>query len=130
MNTRGTIKPCSSTFDRLGTAVSWVCVAHCIALPLATLIVPAFAHNLPDHDLTHTLLAFWVVAFAALALLKNDARKPSVVFYMALGVTLVLIATFSGLSETMELPLIFFGNFLVVIAHHFNRTQSCCAAQA
>lgn len=112
-------------FDSLGIATSWLCLLHCLGLPLLVLLLPTFAHH---DDQAHFLLAGWVLLFAVLSMLpeKNRRKDPKVVALMTMGLCIVLAATFSALPEASEVPLITVGNLLVIAAHHLNRRQRCC----
>ncbi len=128
--------------DWLGIAASWLCIVHCLGLPLFFLLFPAlggFAHH---DDQTHYFLAGWVVTFVVLSLgRKYKQAKPAVVFCMLIGLTVVLIATFShffGIEERLEVPLITVGNLLVITGHYLKQKLSqsltaeqhnCCAGK-
>ncbi len=118
-------------FDSLGIATSWLCLVHCLGLPLLVLILPTLGARLHHDDKTHLLLAAWVFLFALMSLLsqKNKHKNQSVVCLMVTGLCLVLAATFSrcfGWTEAIEIPLITVGNLLVIAAHNLNRRHGCC----
>lgn len=124
----------SALFDSLGMATSWLCLLHCLGLPLTLLILPALGAHLCHDDKTHLLLAGWVFVFAVLSMLpeKNRRKDETVIYLMVTGLCIVLTATFGttfGLSESIEIPLITAGNLLVIAAHHLNRSQRCCQPQ-
>lgn len=113
-------------FDSLGMATSWLCLLHCLALPVLALVLPALcAHH--NHDQTHFLLAGWVVIFATVSMLAGykSHKNTGLVWLMTIGLGLVLLATFAQLPESLELPLITLGNLLVIASHHFNRRLRC-----
>lgn len=115
--------------DSLGILASAVCMIHCLAVPVLFTMLPSFAvhhHAHGEQDLTHILLAGWVVLFCLFAIvpgyLKHGHRK--VLISMMLGLTAVLIATFHGqigLAEAVEIPLITLGNLVVISTHIWNR---------
>ncbi len=118
-------------FDSLGVATSWLCLLHCVGLPLVLLFLPTLGSHLCHDDRTHLCLAGWVLLFAVLSILPDYRKRKNftVVSVMVLGVCAVLVATFGpkvGMSEAMEVPLITVGNLLVIGAHQLNRRLRCC----
>lgn len=120
----------TKAFDSLGMFTSWLCLLHCLALPILVLALPTIGAHVSHDDKTHFLLAGWVCVFAVLSMLpeKNRRKDSTVIYLMVTGICAVLGATFGttiGLSETIEIPLISMGNLLVIAAHHLNR-RTCC----
>ena len=118
------VKP--GTLDLLGIGASVLCMVHCLAMPLVIGILPALGLTFLEGHGAHQLLAFFVVGFALAAVLPAylKHRKTVVLLSMIVGIGLVLAATFgsgTAFPESYELPLITFGNLLVVVTHWRNR---------
>lgn len=122
--------PCSSrgssAVDVLGIVAAGVCLAHCLALPVILSLVPSLALCFGDHDLTHILLAGWVILFCTLAILPGFRQHgyKRILILASVGLIAVLAATFHGpmgLSEVIEVPLITVGNLMIIGAHFWNR---------
>lgn len=123
----------NARIDCFGIAASWLCILHCLALPLLVMVLPAAHCFHHQNDYTHVLLAGWVCLFAVLSVVPGYKRHKSsrILALMILGVGIVLIATFGdclGMPETCELPLITIGNLFVICAHQLSRrhTSACC----
>jgi len=118
-------------FDSLGIATSWLCLLHCLALPVLALILPALRFHHHD-DQTHFLLAGWVVVFATVSIISGykSHNNTGLVWLTTIGVVLVLLATFAHLPESLELLLITLGNVLVIASHHLNRRFRCSGTLA
>lgn len=116
------------SMDTLGIIASGLCMVHCVTLPLVLLVVPTFAAQVLSCDCTHLLLAGAVTAFCLLAIVPGYLRhrNKGVLALMLVGLSLVLFATFGvhSINEALEMPVISFGNILVVLAHLRNRRLS------
>lgn len=118
-------------FDSLGIATSVICIIHCALLPVLVLLLPVLGRTFAHDDMTHKLLAFWVLAFCLLAIVPGYAkhRRPHIVGFMVFGLSLVMYATFghaAGLSESQETMLISIGNLIVIGTHYLNRKLLLC----
>lgn len=118
--------------DTLGMAASLACLIHCLGMPVLLLFLPALSSRLAHDDLTHYFLAAFVTAFCLLGILPGyrTHNRKSVLSMMAVGLLLVLFATFAAsllIGERFEAPIITVGNLLVVAAHYRNRKLLTCA---
>ena len=107
--------------DTLGLALSGVCLVHCIALPLAAVLIPAFTIGLDqrtDHAF-HWLLLALAVPISTLALWRgavrsNDRRWLTV---GSGGLALMLIGVLNVFGTDSEVPLTSVGVILLAVAH-------------
>lgn len=122
--------------DTLGILAAVVCVVHCLALPVMAMALPALTSGTAHEDMTHYVLAGFVVAFCMFAIIPGyrQHRQREVLGGMIVGLGLVLFATFVAepfFGEAWEMPLITVGNMIVVVAHLRNRkllssAKACC----
>ncbi|MBX9568714.1 MAG: MerC domain-containing protein [Candidatus Obscuribacterales bacterium] len=111
------------TVDHLGIIASTVCILHCALTPyLGLAVLPLLGLK---HDLTHAILAGFVLAFALFSVIPNYLKHKdrSSLLIAVLGLTLVLTASFNGerLGEMWEIVLISVGNIIVIYTHNKNR---------
>jgi len=97
--------------------------------------LPALTAGSGHEDLTHYILAGFVVVFCLFAIVPGYKRhhQKEVLAGMLVGLGLVLFATFIAepyLGELWEMPLITLGNLVVVVTHLRNRklvsAPRCC----
>ncbi len=121
--------------DSLGILAAVVCAVHCLALPVMAMALPALAAGSGHDDVTHYVLAGFVVAFCLFAIVPGYKRHhhKEVLIGMLIGLSLVMFATFIAeplLGEFWEMPLITLGNLVVVVTHLRNRklvsAPRCC----
>lgn len=101
---------------------------HCAATPfIGMTLLPMLGLK---HDLTHMILAVFVLSFALLSVLPNylKHRDNTMLVCATLGLTLVLTASFCGerLGEFWEIMLISIGNLIVIYTHNRNRKLCKC----
>lgn len=122
-----------TVFDSLGIATSVICIIHCALMPVLVCLLPVLGRTFAHDDMSHKLLAFWVLSFCLLAIVPGYARhrRPHIVVLMALGLFMVMFATFGhaiGLSEAQEVVLISVGNLIVISTHYLNRKLLLCGS--
>lgn len=104
--------------------VSFACVAHCIAVPLALGLLPALGLSFLAGDGLHQVLAVVVVMLAVLAFVPGYRAHHllHVPVLGAIGVVLLSGAAFApGLPMLAESAVTAFGGTLLVLAHVLNR---------
>lgn len=125
-----------STWDRLGIALSLVCLAHCLLLPLALLALPLIAAQWLQEGSVHVLMALILAPVAALALVPGLKRHRNwrVAGAMAAGLGLLSTAAFAGegtVAHEWTIALTVAGGVLLVAAHFVNlRLCRSCPACA
>lgn len=105
--------------DRLAIVASFVCLAHCLALPLILAALPALAALLRFGDDAHV----WLVAFAipvSLTTLGTGLVRKRSVLPLLLGTTGLSLMLSGLLVPEAETPLTVAGSTLVVLAHLLN----------
>ena len=126
-------------WDRLGIALSVVCLVHCLRLPVAIAIAPFVAARWLGADEFHVTAALALVPVALLAMvpgLRRHGRK-GVAAAMAAGLSLISTAAFAGerlLSQEWTTGIAVAGGLILVTAHAVNLVlrHACpaCAAGA
>jgi len=107
--------------DALGLAISIVCVVHCLALPLAALLLPALALRLDhgtDHQL-HWLLLALAAPVSSLALWRGARRHHSWTWFKlgAGGLVLMLLGVLHAFGARSEVAVTMAGVSLLALAH-------------
>jgi hypothetical protein len=113
--------------DRVGQALSLLCMAHCLLTPLLLAAVPVAGLSLFEHPLVH-----W--GFAALALAAGGRafvpgyrrhRRRDVLALAVGGMTLLVLARTVGaqLGEAAEAGGTVLGGAALVVAHARNRAH-------
>ncbi len=103
--------------DHAAVALSLLCIAHCLALPLLAVSLP-FAAAAADAEWLHwTFAALAVVASGSVVLTASSARVPAFMVPAGLGAVLVVGGVFAenfGLDETIPTVI---GGVLLAAAH-------------
>jgi len=118
-------------WDRLGIALSLVCLVHCLVLPVAIVALPLVAAQWLDTGIFHTALALVLLPVALLAVVPGLRMhgRISVAAAMAAGLSLLSTAAFAGedlLSHQWQIGLTIAGGAILVAAHAVN--LSLCRA--
>lgn len=110
--------------ERIALGASLLCLVHCLALPVAIAMLPAFGNvaTLP-HEAHVWLLAF-VAPATGTTLLSGyrSHRHPRPLAVGAAGLALIAIAALLLLETAWETPLTVAGSLMIVIAHGANWT--------
>lgn len=89
--------------DRAAVALSFACIAHCLALPMLAFALPV-AGVLAEAELVHWVLgALAIAASISIPLRSRNARNASFLVPAAIGSVLIAIALFAepfGLDDT------------------------------
>lgn len=117
-----------STWDTAGMMMSLLCLVHCVALPAMLALLPLLdLHYHPDEKL-HTLLTFFAVPIAAIALVPAylKHRHLPVLALGLVGVVLLLTHHHDG-HGVAHWPATF-GAVALVWAHawNFRLSAGCC----
>ncbi len=111
--------PSSSTIDRAAIALSFACVAHCVALPVIAIAAPLLSTT-AEAEWVHWLLTALAIGASAIVMAKaHSGREPSFLVPALSGIGLMLAALFAehwGLNETI---LTLSGGLLMAAAHIF-----------
>ena len=109
------MKASASWLDPLGMALSGLCLFHCLALPLLSLVLPALG-AWAQAEWVHAVVVALAAPVAAVAL----QRRPGLVVLGLAGVGAMLLAALGWPSHAAELPLNAAGGLLLVTAHGLN----------
>lgn len=103
--------------DPAAITVSGLCLAHCLALPLASLMLP-FLGAWAEAEWVHVAVILLAAPLAALALRGPEARPLRAL--AVVGLSCMLAAALGWPAEQAELPLNTVGGVLVATAHALN----------
>ena len=127
----------AGAIDRVGMVASAACFVHCLLTPVILSLMTVYAHFLPSEEHTHRVLAVLVAALGALSLLLGyrKHRRPSVVYLMAAGLSLIFAGAFFGdrlPSHWAEVVVTTCGSVCLICAHRRNHTfcrncRECCS---
>lgn len=111
--------------DVTGTAVSWLCLIHCVALPFFISILPLIGLSFLLEETTERVFIGISAAVAGLSLLPAYFRKHGKlhsIFLAAAGIGLILV-THLLFEENLTAKIIFLasGAILISAAHLLNR---------
>ena len=132
---RGTDSPCelpnriTRTLDSAGAAASLACAIHCIALPIATALLPVLGLAWLDNPWVDRLFLATALVLAALAHPKGYQRHrrclPAAV--AACGLIGISLAISFWEDAPFHHYLISFGGLLLASSHFLNRHWCKCA---
>lgn len=121
----------SRVLDRAAVALSGLCLAHCLALPLALAAVPLLNELAPDHLHAPMLLVVVPVSVVAFALGFRRHRQTAVPALGALGLAVLIFGgtvAHSRYGLDADRALTIAGSLLLAIAHFHNSRFSRHAA--
>ncbi|MBY6062731.1 MerC domain-containing protein [Pseudidiomarina sediminum] len=121
--------------DKAAIGLSFLCLLHCLLLPLLFIVVPSFAGIMAlNDDLFHQWMLVLVVPVSAFALVVGyrHHRNAKVFASGAVGVSFMVIAALIGhdlLGHTGEIILTIIGSLIIAFSHfrnyRLNRTRAC-----
>ena len=124
----------TSVLDRSAIGLSFLCVLHCLAVPLTLILMPSLAALPIADERVHLLLVLLVLPTSTVALTLG-CRQHGLKHILAWGLTgiaiLILAAGLGGdfLGEYGEKILTVVGSVLVAVGHILNfkccRTAGC-----
>ena len=128
----------TAAWDKLGMTGLALCLLHCLALPLVAGALPTLGVAFLADEAVHEILAFALIALAALAFAPGFRRHRDarVLVLMAAGLGLILFATWGGafidLSEPAEVVVSVMGSLFLIAAHYLNHSfcQTCAVCDA
>lgn len=132
----GILKLYRPIWDRLGITLSTLCLLHCVAIPLAGIVVPAFALGRLGGEWVHTLFALVLLPIAAAAFVPGFRRHRNWQVLLLATAGLALLVAGSGveigLDEDAATLVTVAGGALLILAHALNRhlCRRCGACRA
>jgi len=111
--------------DLTGSAVSWLCIVHCIALPFFISLLPIVGLSfLLDETVERTIIgASILIAAASLlpAYFRQHGKIRTIVLFAA-GISLIIASHLAFEDELwMQIPFLLAGAGLITAAHFINR---------
>ena len=107
-----------------GTAMtaSFLCLLHCVALPLLLMLLPGVFGLIFRSDMFHYLALGLVLPSAAAAFglgyLRHHAIAPP--FFGLVGVGCLAVALIPGALESIEAPMTIAGSIFLLVGHMMN----------
>lgn len=106
-------------WDRLGGALSFLCLVHCLVLPwMAALLPVTLLLNESAHIWLFLALAPATVLAASSGFRTYRRHLPSTL--MATGVLVVGVSAFTSINEALEVTLTVAGSLLLIASHIYN----------
>ena len=109
--------------DKTAIALSFVCVLHCIALPIILIILPSVASILAfDDESFHLWLTFAVIPISLFAIIFGyiHHRRAGVFLVSAIGMLILITSAIFAhdlMGEKMEVFATLFGSALIAVGH-------------
>ncbi|MDG1952737.1 MAG: MerC domain-containing protein [Gammaproteobacteria bacterium] len=115
--------------DKVAVGLSFLCVAHCLLLPVAVLVLPVIGATLFEGEKFHFWLLFLVVpaSFFSLGLGCRKHGRMNILWLGLLGVFTLSFVVMLGedlLGETLEKLSTMLGAIIVAVAH-FRNSRAC-----
>ncbi len=111
--------------DYSGVTVSWICAAHCLAMPLLITILPLIGLSFLVDETTEWLIIGLSGLIALISLVPayfNRHRKMRSILLFAFGISLILLSHLAFEDELLwNIPLVLTGAILITAAHFINR---------
>ncbi len=116
------MKISNNTLDKSAIALSTLCLIHCLALPVITILLPSMIATTVNQELFHTIMVICVLPVSIYALTMGCKKhtKMHVGLYGALGLSALLAAVIFGesyLGENGEKVVTTIGATLIAFAH-------------
>lgn len=105
--------------DGSAIGLSMICIAHCLAVPLAIVIFPIMGLTVLAHEFVHVWLFLGAAALSAFAFTSGYRRHRGwgMIAAGVLGLMLMLVGALHGLVEPYEEVVTLIGVCLVSAAH-------------
>jgi hypothetical protein len=129
------MKSLTNSLDKSAITLSLLCLAHCLLLPLITVLLPTMIATAINQELFHVLMVVCVIPISIYALTMGCKKhnKLSIGLYGGLGLTILVSALVIGesyLSGVGEKGLTTLGALVIAFAHFQNyklckKVESC-----
>lgn len=115
-------QPRTDFVEGMAVSASFLCLVHCLALPLLLLALPILVGTVFESDVFHILAAALVVPAAALAFLLGYRRHrtASPALLGAVGVVCIVAALLPGWSEGAASAITVAGSLVLIGGHVVN----------
>lgn len=114
--------PTTDLVEGAAISASFLCLVHCLALPLLLLALPAIAGAIFASEMFHLVAAALVVPAAALAFFLGYRRHRALFPAMlgSAGVACIVAALFPALGEPAAAAITVIGSLLLIGGHIVN----------
>lgn len=111
--------------DKMAVALSFLCLVHCLFLPLVIILIPSLTLTFLSDEMLHKVLLVAILPISVVALLFGFKKhgNTSVLYTIVCGLAVLCVAAFAGhelLGEMGEVGLTVFGSILVALGHFRN----------
>ena len=111
--------------DKTAIGLSVLCTVHCLAMPLAAVLLPSFAAMALEDEIFHLWLLIAVFPVSAYALTMGCRKHERYRLLLIGGIGLLMLGTvsFAGheqLGETLEKVLTVIGAVIIALGHYWN----------
>ncbi len=111
--------------DKASISLSFVCVLHCLALPIFLILFPSFAVVVLDHESFHQWILFGILPLSVIALVIGfmHHHNYSVIFISIIGLMILIGTSVMGhdlLGEIGEVMLTLLGSSIIAFGHFRN----------
>lgn len=117
-------------WDKIGISISFLCLLHCILLPVIAIAVPSFHHLFGEHDHVHIIFAIiiWPTALLAFLPAYKHHKKLWIPGLAAIGLMLITssVLAHDHFSETITITLSIVGSVFLVYGHYQNFICNRC----
>lgn len=107
----------TSLSDRAAIALSFGCVAHCVALPILAVLMPFLAAIAEAEWIHWTFAGLAIMASSSVPILSVSARRPAFLIPAGIGMALISFALFAEQANLDETPPTIIGGILIAFAH-------------
>ncbi|ARA91824.1 MAG: MerC domain-containing protein [Bacteroidetes bacterium] len=121
-----------SGWDRIGIALSGLCIVHCLLLPVALAVAPLWSALAAVHDGFHLVLAVLLVPTTVLAVRSGyrQHRDRGVLGLLSSGLAIIVAAALLGhdvLGDGWGTGLTLIGSVLLIAGHwrNWQRRRAC-----
>lgn len=116
------------TLDKSAMGLSFLCLAHCMILPVVTVLLPTMLALTLEDEIFHRILLIGIVPLSGLALFMGcqKHRYWSVFAWGVTGLSILIFAAFFGhevFGEQGEKAATAVGSLLIVVCHYKNYRQ-------
>lgn len=107
-----------SPLDRLGVALSGLCLVHCLALPVLISLMPALSFWLPTTSWMHPVLIAVALPVTGTALWAGYRRhgQPAPPLLGAMGLLLLILGALAA-TQALDSGLTVTGGLAIALAH-------------
>ncbi|MDE1465865.1 MerC domain-containing protein [Spartinivicinus poritis] len=120
------MKNIQTTLDKAAVGVSFLCVAHCLLIPVVIVIIPTVVSAMLSDEVFHKVLILFVLPTSILALIMGWQKHKawSVILLGAIGLLIITLAALYGhdiVGEAGEKWATIIGSIVIALSHYKNQ---------